>query len=341
MSSVCHDGMVSRLLQRARGGEASAFAELTEPYRRELHVHCYRMLGSVDDADDALQETMIAAWHGIAGYAERASVRTWLYTIATRRCLNAIRDQGRRPPPAPQPPFDPPEPSAMDSVRWLQPYPGGAAEPAASVESAETITVALVAALQHLPPRQTAALLLADVLGFSPAEIAAMLEETSTTVKGLLQRARARMPLTAERNARAGADDQLLAERFATAFARDDIGTLVELLTEQSWLSMPPAPHRYRGRDAVVGFLRASARHRAGRHFRLLPVIANGHPAFASYLSGETFAELPATPSTLQRATGVIVPDLACGRVAGITHFLDPRMHEQFGLPAGLPITGH
>ncbi|HET6213775.1 MAG TPA: RNA polymerase subunit sigma-70, partial [Micromonosporaceae bacterium] len=191
--------MSQTVLARARAGDEQAFRELTEPYRRELHLHCYRILGSLYDAEDMLQETLLAAWRGLPAFEERASTRAWLYRIATNRCLNALRDAGRRPPPAPVPPFDPPEPTRRGDVTWLQPYPDmlleriadDAAGPEQRYQAREAVELAFVEALQRMPPRQAASLVLRDVLGFSTAEVAAMLGTSETAIKGVLQRARA------------------------------------------------------------------------------------------------------------------------------------------------------
>jgi len=315
-------------LDRARGGSEDAFRELVEPYRRELHVHCYRMLGSLVDAEDLLQETLLAAWRGLSGFAGRSSVRAWLYRIATNRCLNALRDSGRRPPAAPVPPFDPPPPSRRSAVTWLQPYPdtllAQVPDPAARYLARETVELAFVAALQELPPRQAAALLLCDVLGYSVAEAGPMLNTTATAAKGALQRARAAM---ADRRAgtHVPADPALeseLARSFAKAFTDDDIDGVVELLTDDAWLAMPPAPHEYHGPAAVRAFLDSSAAWRAGRGLRLVPAGANGQPAFGCYLPGKG----------LTGFTGVIVLTLRDRRVAGITRFLDPGLAGAFGM---------
>ncbi|MFC7617144.1 RNA polymerase subunit sigma-70 [Actinokineospora soli] len=186
----------ARLLGRARAGDGEAFRELVEPYRRELQVHCYRILGSVQDAEDLLQETLLAAWRGIDGYAERASVRTWLYRIATNRCLNALRAGTRRPAPA-EPGPAVPEPSRRRAEpSWLEPYPDALldAGPEARYELRESVSLAFLAALQHLPPRQRAVLVLRDVLGFRAAEVADMLDTTENAVTSALKRARAAMP---------------------------------------------------------------------------------------------------------------------------------------------------
>ena len=308
------------MLEAARAGDQQAFRELTEPYLRELHVHCYRMLGSVDDADDLVQETLVAAWRGLASFAGRSSLRAWLYRIATNRCLNAIRDGKRRPPPAPVPPFDPPAASRTTDVPWLQPYPT-AGDPSELTGSRETIELAFVAALQTLPPRQTAALLLGDVLGFSVPEISGMLDARPTAVKGLLQRARATMA----RGPKPSSYDAGLARRFADAFSRDDIDGVVALLTDDAWLAMPPALEEYHGRAAIARFLRASAGWRSGGQLRLVPTEANGQPAFGCYLSS----------GSVEQAAGILVLTLGPDGITAITRFLDPALHTRFGLSPG------
>ena len=318
--------MVAAELQAARAGDERAFEALVEPHRRELHVHCYRMLGSLDDADDLVQETLLAAWRGLHSFAGRSSVRTWLYRIATTRCLNAIRDGRRRPPPAPAAPFEPPAPSARFEVPWLQPYPDAsleAGDPAARSMSREGVELAFVAALQALPPRQTAALVLCDVLGFRLAEAAEMLDVGPTSVKGLLQRARAAMPAAAPL-ADASADARL-AREFASAFEADDVETVVALLTDEAWLTMPPATEQYVGSPAIAAFLRASAAGRPGGRYLLLPTRAGGHPAFGCYLENRA------------RGLLVLVPDHQATRVVGIMRFLDDHLHRRFGMPDSLP----
>ena len=189
------------MLQRARAGDEQAFRALTDPFRRELQVHCYRMLGSLTDAEDMLQDTLLAAWRGLAGFQQRSSFRTWLYRIATNQCLNALRAAGRRVPAEPVPPFRPPEPTCRDEITWLQPYPDRLLEgiadtapgPQARYEAGEAIELAFVVGLQRMPPRQAATLVLHDVLGFPRHEVASMLSTSQTAVKGTLQRARAAM----------------------------------------------------------------------------------------------------------------------------------------------------
>jgi RNA polymerase sigma factor (sigma-70 family) len=344
--------------------DGQAFRDLTDPYRRELQLHCYRILGSVQDAEDILQETLLAAWRGLAGFEERSSLRAWLYRIATNRCLNALRAAGRRPPPAPVPPFTPPAPTAWGEVTHLQPYPDAlldgivdtAPGPEARYESRETVELAFVAGLQHLPPRQRAALVLRDVLGYPTSEVAAMLGDSPASVKAALQRARAALaqhrppadaiddgdpaPSPGARGGREGTSggggvsgrgsdrDRELARRFAEAFEADDIDGVVALLTGDAWLAMPPAPHRYQGAVAIAGFLRTSEAWRAGRRFRLVPTGANTQPAFGCYLEDRIGAAA--------QGTGLIVLTVAGDRIAAVTRFLDADLLPRFGLPEAL-----
>jgi RNA polymerase sigma-70 factor (TIGR02960 family) len=333
--------MSEPVLARALAGDQQAFRELTDPHRRELQLHCYRILGSVQDAEDMLQETLVAAWRGLARFEGRASVRAWLYRIATNRCLNALRDAGRRPPPPPVAPFEPPEPTRYGEPTWLQPYPDmlleGIADPSpgpeARYQTREAIELAFVAALQQLPPRQRAALVLRDVLGFHNAEVAAMLNSSEASVKGAVQRARAALD-----QRRPAADHQRtslprsehereLTRRFADAFEADDIDSLIGLLTDDAWLTMPPARHEYQGAAAIASFLRTSATWRGGRRFRLLPTRANTQPAFGCYLN--------------DARAGLIVLTFDGERISAITRFLDNNVLDRFGLPQTLPDTSH
>jgi RNA polymerase sigma-70 factor (TIGR02960 family) len=331
------DAAVSEaILDRAQAGDPQAFRELTDPYRHELQVHCYRIVGSLTDAEDMLQETLIAAWRGLDGFEGRASVRAWLYRIATNCCLNRLRNAGRRLPAEPLPPFDPPEPTRRGEVTWLQPYPDTLLEhipdtapgPEARYHSREAVELAFIAGLQLLPPRQAATLVLRDVLGYSTAEVAIMLQTSETAVKGALQRARTSL---GQRRQAAGpelaplpgsAAERNLAQRFAEAFSADDIDGVVKLLTDDAWLSMPPAPHEYQGPAAIAGFLSASAASRAGRRFRLVPTRANGQPAFGCYLSEA------AQPTA--RPVGLIVLTLRGNRISAITRFLDSDLPHRF-----------
>jgi RNA polymerase sigma-70 factor (TIGR02960 family) len=333
--------MSEAILERARAGDQRAFDELTDPLRRELQLHCYRMLGSLQDAEDALQETLVAAWRGLAGFEGRASMRNWLYRIATNRCLNALRDAGRRPPAAPVPPFQPPEPSRQGEPTWLQPYPDQLLEriadpapgPEARYQAREAVELAFVAGLLGLPPRQRAALVLCDVLGFPVAEAAGMLGTSGASVKGALQRARAtleaRRPAAARRAPRPGsAAERELTRRFADAFEADDIDGLVGLLTDDAWLTMPPAPHQYQGAAAIGSFLRASAAWRAGRRFRLVPARANTQPAFGCYLQERR--------APVAGAAGLVVLTLDGDRISAVTRFLEVSFLDRFGLPQAL-----
>src|SRR6266516_3305947 len=227
--------MSAELLQRARGGDRDAFTALIEPHRRELQVHCYRMLGSLQDAEDALQETLLAAWVGLDGFEGRASVRTWLYRIATNRCLNMLRSSARRPVTAALLPVRPPEPTRLGEVPWLQPFPDVLLEglsdqapgPEARYESREAISLAFVTAVQLLPPNQRAVLLLRDVLGYRAAETAKLLGLTEDAVTSALKRARATVEATDSTNRTAEPEDRALVDRFVAAFTSDDVDALL------------------------------------------------------------------------------------------------------------------
>jgi RNA polymerase sigma-70 factor (TIGR02960 family) len=323
---VPESGVIQDTLARARAGDEHAFRELTAPYQRELQLHCYRMLGSLTDAEDALQETLLAAWRGLPGYEGRASLRTWLYRIATNRCVNAIRDGRRRvPEPPPKLPFQPPEPSDTREVTWLQPYPDSLLDPQERYEARETVELAFVAAMQRLPPRQAAAVLLRDVLGFSTAEVASMLDTTGIAVKRLL--GRARTALADRRPDRRAAPppgspaERELTRRFADAFIAGDVAGVVALLTDDAWLSMPPAPHQYFGPQAIAAFLRVTFAARPGPVL-LRPIRTNNQPAFGCYRDG-----------TRGEPTGIVVLTLAGDRLHGLTKFLDPTLFPRLGLP--------
>ena len=326
-------------MRRARDGDEAAFRELTDPYRRELQVHCYRMLGSLTDAEDMLQETLLAAWRGLAGYQERSSLRTWLYRIATNQCLNALRSASRRMVAEPVPPFQPPEPTRRGEITWLQPYPDALLEgipdtapgPDASYQAAEAIELAFIAGLQRMPPRQAATLVLRDVLGFGGEEVADMLGTSPTAVKGALQRARAAVNARQTADPGAGraprpgsAQERALARRFADAYVAADIDGVVALLTDDAWLSMPPAPHQYHGTAAIRSMLAASFGFRGDSRMYLVPVRANGQPALAGYVSvPDRAAAVPA---------GLFVLAMAGQKIHAVTRFHLDELYPRFGL---------
>jgi RNA polymerase sigma-70 factor (ECF subfamily) len=328
--------MTKTALDRAKAGDEQAFRELAEPHRDELRVHCYRMLGSLDDAEDAVQETMAAAWNGIAGFEGRASMRTWLYRIATNRCLNARRDAARRRPLVPVPPFRPPEHDGNGEATRLQPYPDVLLEqladrtpgPEARYVGRETVELAFIRGLQLLPPRQAAAVVLRDVLDFPASEVADMIAIGTTALKGVLQRARASLERYRddERHTPASTDaERELSRRFAEAFTAGDVDGVVALLTDDAWLAMPPAPHEYHGPRSIAAFLDASLTWRGERPRRLIPTRSNGQPAFGYYLE---WADEPRTyPPSLLTLT------LRGDRVRAVTHFLEPGPLRRFGLP--------
>lgn len=338
--------MSNAVLQRARAGDEDAFRALTDPYRRELHVHCYRILGSVQDAEDLVQETLLAAWRGLAEYQERASVRSWLYRIATNRCLNALRDSSRRPQnvlgsnPSP----DAPEPSRWGEPIWLQPYPDSLIEglpdradgPDARYETKEAVGLAFVTGLQRMAPQQRAVLVLRDVLGYRAVEVAEMLDSTEASVNSALQRARASLEAMPERPSGAALPDsaaeRALLSSFSEAFESGDIEALVELMTEDAWVRMPPEPHEYQGRPAIAEFLRTRTVWRSGQPIRLVPTRANGQPAFGYYL-GDPHA-------AVARISGIFVLTLDHGAITAMTRFGDSGVLPYFCLPRTLALPG-
>ncbi len=329
------------LMSRARAGDGDAFRELTEPHRRELQVHCYRMLGSFQDAEDALQDTLLAAWQGFGGFEGRASLRTWLYRIATNRCLNARRSASRRP--AKEwdvPNVEPPEPTRLGEVVWLEPFPDALLEgaidaplgPEARYEQTESISLAFVTALQILPPRQLAVLILRDVLGYHANEVADMLDSSVESVKSALKRARAslqhRRATTHDRQpppARDSPSEHAIVAKFVRAWESADLDALVALLTDDVFMSMPPMPFEYEGRDVVARF--CASIFRAGRRFDLVPTRANGQPAFGAYLRA---------PNGISHGIGLYVLTLTGDRICAMTRF-ENSVLPSFGLPRSLP----
>jgi RNA polymerase sigma-70 factor (ECF subfamily) len=333
--------MATDLISRAQGGDGQAFRELVEPYQRELQVHCYRILGSAQDAEDAVQETLLTAWRSLDGFERRSSLRTWLYRIATSRSLNALRAASRRPPMKwSNPQIEPPEPTRLGEIAWLEPYPDllladlpdEAPGPQARYESREAISLAFVTALQLLPPRQRAALILRDVLGFHTSEAAEILQASEPSVASALKRARATLAQhlpTGRHEApplpHSPAEQQLVA-RLTRAFEESDVDGIVALLTEDAWLTMPPVPLEYQGRELATRFF--TLVFRPGRRYRLVGTRANGQPAFGVYVGDPHTAVL--------HAGGLIVLTLAGGQISMITRF-DNSVIPRFGLPRSLP----
>jgi RNA polymerase sigma-70 factor (ECF subfamily) len=331
------------LIGRVKAGDEHAFRQLIGPYQGELQLHCYRILGSAQDAEDALQETLLAAWRGLAGFEGRSSVRTWLYRVATSCCLKALRSASRRPPVnSPPPGEDPPEPNGVVEVAWLQPYPDILLEglpdatpgPEARYDATEAISLAFITALQALPPRQRAALILRDVLGFPTSQVAGILGSSEDSAASALKRARAtmrhRFPSRTPRQppARPGSPDERdLVERFTRAYQAGDVTAVVALLTEDISLTMPPFGMEYQGRDLVARFLAATGL-RPGRRSRLIPTRANGQPAFGLYVLD---------PQTgISHAAGLLVLTLTGDKVCEMTGF-DTSPLPHFGLPRTLP----
>jgi RNA polymerase sigma-70 factor (TIGR02960 family) len=327
-------------LARARAGDEQAFRELTDPYRGELLRHCYQILGSVADAEDMLQETLLSAWRGMNSFEGRSSVRSWLHRIAVNGCLNALRDRTRRPREVPMM-AQLPQPTLMADPVWVEPYPDvlldgvpdAAPGPEGRYDTKEAIELAFITALQHLPPRQRAVLVLRDVLGYSAAEAAGMLGSTEASVKGALQRARAalqaRLPAGRDRAPRPDSPrERHLAGRFAAAVEDGDINAVLTLLTSDAWLTMPPEPYQYQGPAAIAAFLRHRAALR-GAPLRLVPTRANTQPAFGCYL--------PCAQTPIARPYGMIVLTLRGDQISAITWFSDSSVFPHFALPRALP----
>ncbi|HET6728812.1 MAG TPA: sigma-70 family RNA polymerase sigma factor [Jiangellaceae bacterium] len=334
------------LLASARRGDSAAFERLVAGYRNELYAHCYRMLGSVQDAEDALQESLLGAWRGLAGFEGRSSLRAWLYRITTNACLRLIARRPRRMlsmdhgPPL-RDTDDLGEPVA--GPVWLEPWPEdvpesepGDTDPAASYLRRESVELAFIAALQHLPGTQRAVLILREVLEFSAAEVAQILDTSPASVNSALQRARKavdqRVPSTAQQAEldALGADGRReLVDAFVTAWERADVPAILELLAEDARFTMPPLPAWFLGREDIGRFF---AERVFATPWRLVPIRANGQPAFACY-QGETGRDR-------FRLSAVNVLGLHAGQIVEIAGFLDPAVHRHFGLPAELPHAG-
>jgi RNA polymerase sigma-70 factor (TIGR02960 family) len=331
----------AELITRAQAGDGDAFRALTEPHRRELQVHCYRMLGSFQDAEDALQDTLLTAWQGLHGFEGRASLRTWLYRIATNRCLNARRSASRRP--AQEwniAGVEPPEPTRLGEVVWLQPFPDALLEgaidvplgPEARYELTESISLAFVTALQTLPPRQLAVLILRDVLGFPANDVADMLDSTVASVNSALKRARAglrrRQNPDVEGEPPPAADspvEDAIVAKFVSAYESADLDALVALLTDDVFTSMPPMPLEYEGREVVARF--CASIFRSGRRFDLVRTRANGQPAFGLYLRA---------PDGIRHGIGFLAITLRGDQICAFTRF-ENTVLPWFGLPRSLP----
>ncbi|MEQ4206395.1 sigma-70 family RNA polymerase sigma factor [Actinopolymorpha sp. B9G3] len=333
-------------LARARGGDDEAFTRLVEPLRRELHAHCYRMLGSTHDADDALQDALLRAWRGLPRFEGRSSLRSWLYTVVTRTCLDSVAMRGKRALPVDlSPSSDHPVIGdvPLSEIAWLGPYPdagldvgaGGPAGPDAHYEQREAVELAFVAALQHLPGNQRAALLLFEVLGFSAAEIATIMDTSTTSVNSALARARRivteKIPSATQQQTLREIGDARMREivtGYSTALERGDADALVALLTEDVTWSMPPMPHWYHGLAAVTDFAVQVPLTGCGS-WRHLPTSANGQPALGSYLWNDE--------AGAHGSWAINVLTLRGDRIAEITTFIGAAHFEAFGLPASLP----
>jgi RNA polymerase sigma-70 factor (TIGR02960 family) len=329
------------LLGRAQSGDQQAFAQLTDGYRRELKLHCYRILGSTQDAEDALQETFISAWQALANFEERASIRTWLYRIATNRCLNMLRAASRRPEVASSLNTTLPEPTRVGEVVWLEPYPDilldglpdDSPGPDARYETRESVSLAFITVLQLLPPRQRVALVLRDVLGYRASEAAEMIEATEASVESALKRARLtlhdRLADTKDREpppAPNSAVEREIVARVTAAFEAGNVDELLVLLTEDVLVTMPPIPGELEGREDAGRYFRKTLFH-PGPSMRIVPTRANGQPALASYVRD---------PQTgLYHASGIVVLTLS-GRLTSAMTLFGKDVLSSFGLPRAL-----
>ena len=308
----------TELLAAAQQGDEPAFAKLLAGFRTELHAHCYRMLGSLHDADDAWQEVSLRAWRGLEGFEGRSSLRRWLYRVATNVCLTMIAQRAKR-------------------GVWLEPYPESPDDvslaPDALLESRDNIELAFVAAVQHLPGNERAALLLREVIGFSAREVAELVDASVPAVNSALQRARRIVndhiqTQASHQTARSIGDTRLreIVDGYIDAFERGDVPTLVALLTEDATWSMPPEPEWYRGRAAITAFLVAGPMRVRWRH---RTTVANGQPAVGCYL----------WDAGRQAYTAKVLDVLTLrgDRIAAVTAFIDGRLFPRFGLPAEVP----
>jgi len=339
-------GRLDPAIAAARAGDQHQFSQLTEPYRRELQVHCYRILGSLQDAEDLVQETMLRAWRRLNTYEGRAPLRAWLYRIATNACLDALDKRPRRTLPAtqrpsadPRRPFTPP----IDEPIWLEPLPDdlladSAAGPEARYSARESVTLAFMTVLQTLPPRQRAVLILRDVLDWRAGEVADLLETSVSAVNSALHRARvtltgsyhgvSRDALTASS---ADAGEEALLDQYLRAWEAADVAGLTRLLKEDATHSMPPSPSWYQGRRAIGLFMEANIfgsnvfPGAAQGRWRMKPTRANAQPAFALYLRDEARG--------VYSAFGIQVVTIDGGRVADVTTFVNPTLVPRFGLP--------
>jgi RNA polymerase sigma-70 factor (ECF subfamily) len=289
-----------------------AFALLIEPHRRALHLHCYRMLGSLHDADDALQETMLRAWKGSDRFEPRAQLGTWLHTIATNVCLTAIARRRARPV------------ELVEDLDHLQPYPDRLLD---DLVARETVELAFITAMQLLPPKQRAVLILRDVLGWSAKEVAAALEDSVGAVTSALQRARRRLDRADRRASTSGEREQALVKRFMTAWDAVDIDALVALLTEDAVMTMPPERMSIAGAPAIGGFFATVPQEGRLDEIRLVPTAANRQPALAAYAPDEEGTHRP---------YGLMVLQIEGDLISGIVGFPDPWLFEQCGLPSEL-----
>jgi RNA polymerase sigma-70 factor, ECF subfamily len=333
------------LLEQARGGDEDAFGRLVEPFRRALYAHAYRMLGSAADAEDALQDSLLGAWRGLSRFEHRSSFRSWLYRIATNASLKIIERRPKRVLPIDYgPPADAHDPIGEPLVEsvWIEPVAddslgldSGLASPAARYELRESVELAFIAALQHLPPRQRAVLVLRDVLGYSAREAAEVLDATPASIDTALQRAHQtvddRLPADDQQTTIRGLDDgplRRVVDGYVDAWQRDDVEAIAEMLTDEAVFAMPPRATWFRGREAVAAFLRRGPISGAER-WRLVPIRANGQLAFGHYIwdaEREAFV-----------AHGLDVLTLRGDRIDEINAFLDANLFGSFGLPEELP----